>query len=62
MAQQQSHSNPQNPEKHAPNKEPGSPDQRRAEPGREPYRQPSEQRPERDMPKRAGRPDEDADE
>jgi hypothetical protein len=55
---QQSHNNPQQPEKQAPNKDPGSQDPNRraqpSQPGREPYRQPQSQ-PEREMPKRAER-------
>jgi hypothetical protein len=59
---QQGHNNPQQPDKQAPNRQPGSQQDpsRRAEPGREPYRQqPDQKDPEREMPKRASRPEED---
>jgi hypothetical protein len=58
---QQGHNNPKQPDKNAPNRQPGSQDPRRAEPGRErePSRQPNQKDPERDMPRRTGRPEED---
>jgi hypothetical protein len=58
---QQGHNNPGQPDKQAPNRQPGSQQDpsRRAEPHREPNRQPNPKNPERDMPKRASRPEED---
>ena len=57
---QQGHNNPQQPAKQAPNREQ---EPRRAEPDTDPYRRPDQQKKsERDMPKRAGRQEEERDE
>ena len=54
---QKGHSNPQQPNRPMPGKNPQDPN-RRAEPGREPYRDPDERKPEHEIPKRADRPQE----
>jgi hypothetical protein len=59
---QKGQSNPQQPNKPMPTKDPQDPN-RRAQPGRESYRDPDEQKPEREIPKRADREqDEETDE